>query len=231
VLESKNVAHAAVTAIAGIAGFSITFAGESGHAGTVPLSGRRDAFLAAAAFALDLRGLALEVTDAVATIGDVRISGGARNVVPGLTTVSVDARAPTSGALQRLGEDVPRLADEAALRNGCSADVDLRWLTDPVPMSDQVRAAIHGAAVELEIPIIDLHSGAGHDAGIFAAQGVPTGMLFVRSLNGGASHRPDELSDPADIGTAISVLTETLVRLDRAGQGPESRVVSPSGSA
>src|SRR5262245_34350466 len=231
VLESKNVPHAAVTAIAGIAGFSVAFAGESGHAGTVPLPGRRDAFLAAAGFTVDLRGMALTVPEAVATVGDVRIPDGARNVVPGLTIVSVDIRAPTGAALQRLVEAVPRLAEEAAERNGCSATVDLRWLTDPVPMSERVRAAIHEAAAENEIPMIDLHSGAGHDAGIFAAQGVPTGMLFVRSLNGGASHRPDELTEGRDIGTAIAVLTGTLARLDCAGQGPESRVVSPSASA
>jgi hydantoinase/carbamoylase family amidase len=231
VLESKNVPHAAVTAIAGIAGYSVTFAGQSGHAGTVPLPGRRDAFLAAAAFAVDLRRLALETTDAVATIGDVRISSGARNVVPGLTTLSVDVRAPTNAALERLVVDVPRLVDEAARRNGCSATVDRRWLTEPVPMSELVRAAIHGAAAEIDISMMDLHSGAGHDAGIFAAQGVPTGMLFVRSMNGGASHCPDELTDPRDIGTAISVLAGTLARLDRLGQGPESRIVSRSASA
>ena len=32
----------------------------------------------------------------------------------------------------------------------------------------------------------------------------------MRSLNGGASHRPDELSDEADVAAAIAVLAETL---------------------
>jgi N-carbamoyl-L-amino-acid hydrolase len=53
-------------------------------------------------------------------------------------------------------------------------------------------------------------SGAGHDAGILAAAGVDAGMLFVRSLNGGVSHRPDELSAEADIAAAITVLAGTL---------------------
>jgi hydantoinase/carbamoylase family amidase len=232
VLEAREVPHAVVTAIAGIAGYSITFTGAPGHAGTLPLPDRRDAFLAAAGFALDLHRTALTVPDAVATVGDVLIPGGARNVVPGLTTVSVDVRAPKSGALQRLVEAVPRLAEDAAGRNGCSANVVLRWLTEPVPMSDRVRVALHQAAADLGVPAIDLHSGAGHDAGIFAAHGVPTGMLFVRSLNGGASHRPDELTAPSDIGTAISILTATLARLGCAEHsGPESRVTSPSASA
>jgi allantoate deiminase len=230
VLVTRGIPHSVVTAIAGIAGFSVTFVGASGHAGTVPLSSRRDAFLSAAEFAVDLRRTAVAVSEAVATVGDVRIPDGARNVVPGLTTVSVDVRAPTSGALQALVDAVPRLADEAADRNGCSADVELRWLTEPVPMSEPVREAIRKSAAELEVPIIDLHSGAGHDAGIFAERGVPTGMLFVRSLNDGASHRPDELTAPADIGTAISILTRTLARLDCTGWGSASEIVSPSAS-
>ena len=56
-------------------------------------------------------------------------------------------------------------------------------------------------------------SGAGHDAMVLAAAGVPAAMLFVRSLNGGASHSPDELSSPEDIALAIDVLTEALCRL------------------
>jgi acetylornithine deacetylase/succinyl-diaminopimelate desuccinylase-like protein len=38
-------------------------------------------------------------------------------------------------------------------------------------------------------------------------------MLFVRSLNGGASHSPDELSSAEDIELAVDALTETLRRL------------------
>jgi N-carbamoyl-L-amino-acid hydrolase len=65
-----------------------------------------------------------------------------------------------------------------------------------------LRAAAAGAP--------ELVSGAGHDAGILAAAGVPTGMLFVRSLNGGASHSPDELSSPEDIALALDVLAEAV---------------------
>lgn len=216
VLEARAVPHAVVTTIAGIGGFTVTFSGTSGHAGTVPLSHRRDAFLAAADFALDLRRAALGVPDGVATIGDVRVPGAARNVVPGCTVVSVDVRAPTGEGLDRLVAAVQRLAEEAARRNGCSAAVETRWLTEPVPMNDRVRAVLHRAAGEQGIEAIDLASGAGHDAGILAAHGVPTGMLFVRSLNGGASHRPDELTDRTDVGTAIAVLTGALARLSGA---------------
>jgi beta-ureidopropionase / N-carbamoyl-L-amino-acid hydrolase len=59
-------------------------------------------------------------------------------------------------------------------------------------------------------PAIELASGAGHDAGILAAAGVPSGMLFVRSLNGGVSHSPDELTSVEDVALAVDALTGAL---------------------
>jgi N-carbamoyl-L-amino-acid hydrolase len=60
---------------------------------------------------------------------------------------------------------------------------------------------------------VELPSGAGHDAAILAAAGVPTAMLFVRSLNGGVSHCPEEESSTEDVALAIDVLSGTLARL------------------
>jgi N-carbamoyl-L-amino-acid hydrolase len=60
----------------------------------------------------------------------------------------------------------------------------------------------------------ELASGAGHDAMVLAAAGVPTAMLFVRSLNGGVSHSPEELSSAEDVELAVDALTETLRRLE-----------------
>jgi acetylornithine deacetylase/succinyl-diaminopimelate desuccinylase-like protein len=35
-------------------------------------------------------------------------------------------------------------------------------------------------------------------------------MLFVRSLNGGVSHSPDELSSPEDIALGLDALAEAV---------------------
>ena len=40
-------------------------------------------------------------------------------------------------------------------------------------------------------------------------------MLFVRSLNGGISHSPDELSSDDDIELAITALASALGRIER----------------
>jgi hypothetical protein len=52
---------------------------------------------------------------------------------------------------------------------------------------------------------------------VLAAARVPTGMLFVRSLNGGVSHCPEELSAEEDIELAVDVLTRALAQLTAVG--------------
>ena len=76
---------------------------------------------------------------------------------------------------------------------------------------EALRAALPGAP--------ELVSGAGHDAMVLAAAGVPTAMLFVRSLNGGISHSPEEHSSERDVELGVDVLTAALDRLVAAVDG------------
>jgi len=210
ILAAAGMAVGDVAAIAGMAGFTVTFRGASGHAGTVPMDERSDAFAACSELAVRLRERAIEIPGAVATIGDVTVAGAAANVIPGLVRATVDVRAPTAEALDLLVAAVPAVAAEVAVTNRCGVDAVRRGRSEPVLLSGRVRRSIRAAARSAGVPIAEITSGAGHDAGIMAAAGVDAGMLFVRSLNGGASHRPDELSDEADVAAAIGVLTETL---------------------
>jgi len=181
-----------VTGVAAQARGEVTFEGRAAHAGTTPIEERADALVDAAKFVLHVRECARE--GAFATVGALEVEPGATNVVPGRVTLSVDARASTAEALETL---VEAIGFEPSSRQ------------DPVAMSgpplEALRAVLPGAP--------QLVSGAGHDAMVLAAAGVPTAMLFVRSLNGGASHCPDELSSPEDIALAVDALTETLARL------------------
>ena len=80
-------------------------------------------------------------------------------------------------------------------------------------MSPLCRETLAQALDERGLEAVELASGAGHDAGILAAAGVESGMLFVRSLNGGVSHSPDELSSDEDVELAVDVLAGALERL------------------
>jgi N-carbamoyl-L-amino-acid hydrolase len=62
------------------------------------------------------------------------------------------------------------------------------------------------AATGIRAPV--LPTGAGHDAGVLAAQ-VPAGMLFVRNPTG-VSHSPAEHADPGDCATGVRALAAVL---------------------
>jgi acetylornithine deacetylase/succinyl-diaminopimelate desuccinylase-like protein len=187
-----------VTAIVGYVRGRRTFEGTPGHAGTTPMDAREDALVAAAEFVLHAREVARGIEGAVATVGQLTVEPGGINVIPGRVVLSVDARAPDAARLDRLAD---ALELEEPVR------------TEPSPMSEEIRAALRAEVEALGLPALELPSGAGHDAGILASGGVPSGMLFVRSLNGGVSHNPAELSSPEDIALAVDVLTGALGRL------------------
>ena len=94
---------------------------------------------------------------------------------------------------------------------------------DPEPivpaalMAESVRRVLREEVERVGVPVVELPSGAGHDAGVLAAAGVEAGMLFVRSLNGGVSHSPEEHSSDEDIALAAEVLAATLRRLSSPG--------------
>lgn len=195
VLERLGEPLGVVTGVIGQARGTVTFEGRAAHAGTTSMEERADALVEAARFVLHVRESAKD--DARATVGALEVEPGATNVVPERVTVSVDVRAPTAESLDSLIESI---------------GFEPTWRLDPVAMSGRPLEALR--AVLPRAP--ELVSGAGHDAMVLAAAGVPTGMLFVRSLNGGASHRPDELSSAEDISLAVDALTETIARVSKS---------------
>jgi allantoate deiminase len=175
-----------VTAIGGQARGSKVFEGRADHAGTTPMAVRSDALVEAARFILHVRECAGD--DAVATVGAVEVEPNASNVVPAKVTVAIDARSGDAARLRRLIDDI---------------GFEPTWVREPVPLGDAFAAVLPDAP--------RLVSGAGHDA-MFVPN---ASMLFVRSLNGGVSHHPDELSSGEDIALAIDALTAALDRLVR----------------
>jgi allantoate deiminase len=184
VLASLGAPLGVVTAIAGQARGTKGFAGRADHAGTTPMDARADALVEAARFILHVRECAGEGT--VATVGAIEVRPNATNVVPEQVTVAVDARSADAKLLDALIERI---------------GFDVQWKSDPVPMGDAFSSVLPDAP--------RLVSGAGHDA-MFVPN---SSMLFVRSLNGGVSHHPDELSSAEDIALAVDALTAALARL------------------
>jgi allantoate deiminase len=184
VLASLGEPLGVVTAIAGQARGLRVFEGRADHAGTTPMDAREDALLEAARFILHVRECARAGT--VATVGAIEAEPNATNVVPARVTVSVDARSADASLLDALIDDI---------------GFEVQWRSDPVQMGNAFASVLPDAP--------RLVSGAGHDA-MFVPQ---SSLLFVRSLNGGVSHHPDELSSAEDIALAVDALTAALARL------------------
>jgi acetylornithine deacetylase/succinyl-diaminopimelate desuccinylase-like protein len=198
VLAERGLPLGVVTGIVGYARGELVVEGQAGHAGTMPMEGRADAVVAAATEMLRIRDAALSIPGGVPTVGQVDVEPGGVNVIPSRVRMSVDIRAP----------DVERL--DTLIEAGGFEPLQR---TEPVAFDGLARRAFCEALEERGIDVVELPSGAGHDAGVLAAAGVDSAMLFVRSLNGGISHSPDELSSPEDVELAVDVLADALRRL------------------
>ncbi|MDQ3889866.1 MAG: M20/M25/M40 family metallo-hydrolase, partial [Actinomycetota bacterium] len=144
---------------------------------------------------------AAAIEGAVATVGRLTVEPGAVNVVPGRVRATVDARAPDGARFEALLAALP--------------EADVRVL-EPIELAEEPRAALRRELGARRLPPVELASGAGHDAGILASAGVPSALLFVRSLAGGASHSPEEDSSEDDVALALEVLAGAIARLAAA---------------
>lgn len=209
VLEDAGLPVAAVTAITGARHYAVTLRGRADHAGARPMHRRRDPMAAAAeaihAMIEHARALG---APAVTTVGRISVAPNMVAAVPEEVTFSLDARHPDPQALEELYRAHERTLREAAARN----DVDCEWQItldlQPCPSDPELIRALRDAADSQEIPLMEVHSGGGHDAQRMAAR-AKVAMLFVRSKDG-RSHTPEEFTSLDDAVTGIRVLAGAL---------------------
>lgn len=214
VLERKGLSLGVVTAIAGIRRAVARFAGRADHAGTMPMTERKDALAAAAEAVLKIEQIGCSGDETVATVGRLESEPGSLNVVPSSAAVWAEMRSVSpewlGSAEQRLAADITELARMRGI------DVDFEWLNDqdPVPATETIQDIIANSAQSLGYEWTSIPSGAGHDAAHMAHL-APMGMLFVPS-RGGRSHCPEEWTDVEALGIGVHTLATTLLQLDVA---------------
>jgi beta-ureidopropionase / N-carbamoyl-L-amino-acid hydrolase len=211
-LDEAGVAIAVVDSIVGVRRMRLIFHGQADHAGTTPMERRRDAFLAAADYALRARDL-LDRSGArtVANIGVASVHPGVSNIVPGRAELVHEMRSADADALEQLATGCEALAQEVGRARGLGVDVRRLSATAPVACSPRVQEAVAASCEQLGLGYTTLYSAAGHDAQNLASV-TESGMLFIPS-RGGKSHRVDETSDAAAIERGATVLLRTLLDL------------------
>ncbi|MEO8953283.1 MAG: allantoate amidohydrolase [Ktedonobacteraceae bacterium] len=215
VLEAHNLPVAVVSAIAGQNRINVRFVGEAGHAGTVPMSLRRDALCAAAEFVLAVETMAQTLPGLVATVGQISVHPGASNVIPGQVTLSLDVRHQDDTVCDQANRQLEAQAQEIATARRISVNWQMLQGHRAVPCTAQLSKLLAQAIEEVGYPPFSLPSGAGHDA-VTLSELTNIAMLFVR-CRGGISHNPAESVTTEDVEVAIQVLERFLHLLSQGG--------------
>ncbi|WP_071674358.1 hydantoinase/carbamoylase family amidase [Nioella nitratireducens] len=215
VLDLSGEAVGVVTSIVGSRQIQVTVSGQQNHAGTTPMSMRKDAFQAAVQIATRLNERLQNVVtpQTVWTIGHFRLSPNAPSIVPGQAVFTVQWRDGEEDRLQRMDDVILAVLDEVATETGLTVEAErLRQSLTPVPMHAPYQAALAEAA-EAVVPgkWRRMPSGALHDASNVSRR-LPVGMLFVPSI-GGISHNFDEDTAEADLVTGLRVLARAAAAL------------------
>jgi len=214
-LERDDIQIGEVEGIVGIKWWSVDVTGFANHAGTTPMDQRRDALLAASRFVDMVHRQARALTGRhVATVGQIQAFPGARNVIPGRVTTSLEIRDLETAKMDQLFEIIRKECEAIGSASGTEFKFEQAYNSSPSMMDDRVRTLIRDSARELGLSNRPMPSGAGHDAQSISML-APAGMIFIPSV-GGISHAPKEFSHPHDIVNGANVLLHALLKADAA---------------
>lgn len=194
VLESMNKPTGVVLGTFGVERHMVKFIGQAAHSGSTPIPMRKDAFLAAAQFALAVREIAKRHSkpgaNVVCTCGVVNVEPCIVTAIPGVCNISIDQRALDAKVLARMHKEARAAAAKAAKDNNVKHEWSLLWQIEPrlfdkklIELSKQAVREITGDA-----PV--LPSGPLHDAAEMVPH-MPTVMMFAYSSRG-LSHCKEE---------------------------------------
>jgi beta-ureidopropionase / N-carbamoyl-L-amino-acid hydrolase len=213
-LETSNTNIGIVEGIVGIKPYTITINGKANHAGTTPMKLRKDALLTAAKLIIAINEAALSLDGRqVATVGQIAVTPGGANVIPGKAVISLDLRDLSAAKMDLLFNIIKHKADSIARLNGTEITFIPKEVKEPVKTDKEIQLMIAKAAKELNLTAIYLPSGALHDTQDMAKL-APAAMIFVPSKNG-ISHSPDEYTSPEDMKNGINVLYKTILEADQ----------------
>lgn len=212
VLESENLEVGIVTGLVGQSRVKLAFHGMAGHAGTVPMTHRKDAFMGVAQLADFMEPYARSVEGLVATIGMIELKPNGSNVVPGEAFFSLDIRHGDQTVLDQATEKILTRANEIASERGLKLEIRTREKQAVVRCDPGLTDAMAATVEACGYKPRRLVSGAGHDTATLSHV-TPTTMLFIRSP-GGISHNPIESVIPEDVGAALKIGVAFLKRMN-----------------
>jgi N-carbamoyl-L-amino-acid hydrolase len=211
ILESAGCTIGAVQDVQGIGWQRVIISGAANHAGTTPVTMRRDAGVAAARVITFLRDRLAANPPTVATVGTIRFEPDTINIIPSRAVLTVDLRDPDEQRLQSAERELTQFLKQLEQQENVTTEVERIVRFQPVAFDQQLVGRIEQAAERRRLKHRRMTSGAGHDAQMMARI-CPAAMIFVPSHNG-ISHSPLEYTGEADLIAGANVLLDVVAGL------------------
>lgn len=211
-LENKNYPIGIVSGIAGPSWCNVRIIGEAGHAGTVPMSLRRDPMVGTAEIIQEIEKLCMNDPEAptVGTVGIISAFPGGTNIIPESIEFTLDIRDIDLDRRNHVIGKIEEKIIQVCRTRGLGYEFEKNMAAVPVKCSESLIQSLTETSMELGIEAPVMVSGAGHDA-MFLAEITEIGMVFVRCRNG-ISHNPKEWAEIDDIFTGTKLLYETVLK-------------------
>ncbi|MEL6442411.1 MAG: Zn-dependent hydrolase [Cyanobacteria bacterium J06621_8] len=213
VLEAMHKQIGVIEGIVGQRRFKITVKGSANHAGTTPMSMRRDALVAASQVVLAVNQIGLTPGQQVATVGKMEVKPNAANVVPGWVEMSLDIRDLSSLHIDNLLTQLRTHLEEIAVATNTQIRLNPCLHNEPALTEPYIQQAIALSCEDLDLSYTHLPSRASHDAQEMARI-TDMGMIFVPSERG-ISHDASEYTSSEQCTQGANVLLQTLIRLGK----------------
>lgn len=216
VLEHYKKEIGVVEGVLGMVCYDITLTGESNHAGTTPISMRKDSMFAAMQIISILQNKLKQLPeDLVYTIGRINAYPNIHTVIPSNVTFSLESRHQDPAVIQQVEQIIFDLPKEI---ENCELSYQKLWSRDTVYFAPEIVNAVVASTDELGYSRHHMFSGAGHDAQ-FMAEYIPSTMIFVPSAKG-YSHREDEYTSYEECSKGADVLVNAVLKVAESSVSP-----------
>lgn len=212
VLDQQGIDIGVVEGVQGICWMEFTFTGSSNHAGTTPMSMRKDAGIVAMQVASFIHTLTQRYGGRqLGTVGALQLKPNLVNVIAQQAVMTVDLRNTNKTSLKNAQQEVLDFAQQCANEHGVTFTSRSLADFDPVAFDPIVVNAVETAAKNNGLSTLRMPSGAGHDAQMLARI-CPAGMIFVPSVDG-LSHNVKEYTKPEDLARGAQILLQVVTEL------------------
>lgn len=210
VLDAEKKDIGIVEGVCGMVNYEFSFKGQADHAGTTPMSYRKDALFAASNAIIWLHN-ELDKLDSklVYTTGRITCSPNIHTIIPDDVKFTLDARHQDPKVISQVVDIINKIPKEISK---CEVSYEELWGRNTVVFNKNNVEAVAKAVDNLGYSSKRMYSGPGHDAQ-YAADVVPTSMIFVPSIDG-HSHCEIEYTPVENCLKGANVLLNAILNID-----------------